>query len=98
MATRHVRLFQIVKADRLALAGKDAVRVCTHADLRAVVVDPPERGIEGDYWLCEIQGPASQAMSRQTNGHATDLLDRRGMVDCAHQVVSPYMYYRHLSA
>ena len=41
--------------------------------LRAVVVDPPDRGIEGDYWLCEIQGPASQATSRQA--HATDLFE-----------------------
>jgi len=41
--------------------------------LRAVSVDAPERGLEGDWWLCEILGPASQATAQQA--HATDLFE-----------------------
>jgi len=41
--------------------------------LRAVTVDPPECGLEGSWWLCEILGPASQATARQA--HATDLFE-----------------------
>jgi hypothetical protein len=52
---------------------EEFARTLNKGELRAVVVDPPERGIEGDYWLCEIQGPASQATSRQA--HATDLFE-----------------------
>ena len=41
--------------------------------LRALRVHPPDRHIEGDYWLCLIQGPPSQATERQA--HATDLFE-----------------------
>lgn len=36
-------------------------------------IDQLDRNMEGDYWLCEIQGPASQATERQA--HATDLFE-----------------------
>lgn len=41
--------------------------------LRAVTVDGPERGLEGNWWLCLILGPASQATARQA--HATELFE-----------------------
>ena len=33
--------------------------------LRALRVDDPERGLEGNWWLCLIMGPAVQATEQQ---------------------------------
>ena len=41
--------------------------------LRAVVVDASELGIEGDFYLCEILGRAEQATTRQAR--ATELFE-----------------------
>lgn len=41
--------------------------------LRAVRVDSAEQGVEGNWWLCHILGPAIQASEQQV--HATDLFE-----------------------
>ena len=48
---------------------EDFARSLAKGQVRAVVVDRLDRNMEGDYWLCKIQGPASQATERQA--HAT---------------------------
>ena len=41
--------------------------------LRALRVDGPEQGLEGNWWLCLIVGSAVQATEQQA--HATDLFE-----------------------
>ena len=43
--------------------------------LRALRVDGPEQGLEGEWWLCLIMGPAVQLQASEQQAHATDVFE-----------------------